>query len=327
MGRQGSSNGSKRQASNRTTAKEVLKEAETLNLEVKQACKEFQNKHKYRLSKDSTVINNSSQTKDEKEVLHILAEDFGETKKHARFLKWVIMNFNNLLNLTVDGQTPLHLALSKCNHEFVKIILKHGRDMRVLLNKNNYNETCLHFAIRYKSPFCETLIEKIQEIEARIEKAPEIDVVEANTSSVPNPVNSSISVDIFTAKYMGKPFKGMTPLHMSMRFDAESDITNHETEPTNLAVTPPRIMENDKPISYDLMHSEGISGPIDGDNAEENLAANSSSSYGTFNLQRIVEKLINARPQVLVECEDGNGETPFQARLSYLHEMTAEKGV
>lgn len=213
-----------------TTVKQVLSDARETNFGDEKSWKKFQKTHAVRLSK-GLGSNGAKDREHGREALHEVA-DSDQFVEYAAFTEWAIKNHGHLLDLKSDGDlTPLHLAIRKGNHRFVELVLEHtdaDRIASLLSHRANPDLTCLHFAIKYRSPFTETFI-------ARAMGSPK--------TSESNPAQPAFSLALTSGSGpdVGLPartniFKdATTPLHMAMTVNEADDSDEYEDSDDDLS--------------------------------------------------------------------------------------------
>ncbi|KAK1252160.1 hypothetical protein MKX08_003347 [Trichoderma sp. CBMAI-0020] len=314
MARKDPQNGPSNQVTG-TTVQNVLHDARNVNFDAETSWKPFQEKHRVRLSKSPDDGGNPSETLED-EVLHALARSKQDGNEAA--------------------MTPLHLAITRQNHTFLGLILEHSKDAKVLLEQQtDVHETCLHLAIFKGSPFTETIISMIQQGSAfkhSMDSGTKIARYDVSTTTH--------GTDIFTVQCERKNFENMTPLHVAVSMvqeDLDNTISDYTYEvpitgkPLSAASgikkefeKYPKLMSGsrraslvdntDKALPIGTLSRQGTFK----DDQEAKLCTEGKARSRVFDLRHIVEKLVEAKPRVLIDYQDNDDETPFQARLSYL---------
>lgn len=196
-----------------TTVKSLLQDAKTVKWDNEEACLKFGRKHRARLSKSP----GNYAEEHSREALHDVADaDSKEFGQFVPFARWAIREHGQLLELRSDGDlTPLHLAIRKRNDQFVNLVLEEAdadRVRSILGLRANLGMTCLHFAIKYKSPFTEKIISKAQLGPGHVEPV-----------SPWTPGGVTPSEEISEPPYISVFKAPMTPLHMAMIVDVGND--------------------------------------------------------------------------------------------------------
>lgn len=290
-----------------TTIKDLLKEARLVNFNdeplsdgaIQKPWGAFETKHIVRLCKTRANQVASQNTEAQGEVLHYLAE-FGMDGLDS-FVIWVTKYHPSLLECTNNaegGESPLHTAIRVNNHPFAKLLLDHADPVVLLRQVTGFNYTCLHAAIEYRSPLTEYIIEKAQNL-YRTNAADSNGSTEKSNSVT----KTTEDINIFTTCVVKNESDEnmMTPLHFAAVTPIKAD--KHSVR-TNIPQPNGRT---------------GLSWPIHALKLkEEEKLVNSSEVIAEFDLLKVVKKLIQVHPRVLIDYKDSDDETPFQSRLTYL---------
>lgn len=214
-----------RSGGSETKVEDVMRDAAGTNFNDEAARKRFEEKHSARLNKqpvDTSKLSTWEGADDE--VLHVVAKK-SSLGGHEEFVRWLFKAHPQLLKCKAGtgGLTPLHVAICNDNHEFVGLVLETVSEVRELLRLvTDKLETCLHYAILFRSPFTEALIEK------SLNKR---DTSTDTKTLVANGVNSQYKVSastsssaddfVFTVAATSEKYKDYTALHIAVTRELE----------------------------------------------------------------------------------------------------------
>lgn len=321
-----------------TTVEEVLADAKSTDFADEEARKKFESTHRLRLCKQPQRIHYLRQD----EVLHAVSKEKSITG-YESFIKWAVKEHRQLLECKNRGSdTPLHLNIMERRNEFVSLVLDQVERVDALLeSQTDREETCLHYAIEHRSLFTEEIIIKAQEAGSK---------TKSGLGSI-KPETTDVQLDVFTIKDR----ELMTPLHMAatsvlvhpsdkedfrsistttaklQRSSKKATFNDSMVDSAGSETQSPITMSNnikeklDKRLNQsNIKARRGLSLEIPGETPSPKQAQEPKKTQTPlkgareFDLMTIVKKLIDANPRVLLEKDNDDSRTPFQARLAFL---------